>query len=124
VAQAADYPHGLYLRGELAYSDLLKVVAQKIGSRFRPTFTYSIFDIFDRGLQDGTANLGMELSTGADWFARAKADWTTPGDALTTDWRLGRKIDRHSALKLAYQTYQSAAFSFSQALGLEVELNI
>jgi hypothetical protein len=66
----------------------------------------------------------MELSVGTDWFARAKADWTTPGDTLTTDWRLGRKIDRHSALKLAYQTYQSAAFSFSQALGLEVELNI
>jgi hypothetical protein len=124
MAKTADYPHGLYLRGELAYADRLKIVAQKIGTQFRPTFSYSIFDVFDRGLADGATNLGVDLGAGADWFARVKGDWTTPGDALTTEWHLGRNLDEHYALRLVYQTYNSSTQSFCQALGLEANIKL
>lgn len=124
VGKTADYPHGLYLRGEIGYRGLLTLVAQKIGARYRENVSYDIFDVFDRALPDGATNFGLAMGFGAEWFARAQGDWTTPGDALTTAWRLGRNLDDHYALQLVYQTYNSTAVSFSQAVGLEANIKI
>jgi hypothetical protein len=124
LVNSVDYPHGLYLRGELNYRQSLRIVAQRIGARFRETFSYSLFDIFDRGLPDGATNLGVELGVGSDWFTRAKGDWTTPGNSLTTEWHLGKNLDSHYALQLVYQTYNSSTQQFCQALGLEANIKL
>lgn len=122
VAKMADYPHGLYLRGELSYGDLVRLVAQRLGSQYRETFSYSIFDVFDRNLSDGATSIGIIVSAGNDWFFRAKGDLTAPGDALTTEWRIGRKLTPQYSLQLSYQTYKSASVTLSQALGLEARI--
>lgn len=122
IAKTSDYPHGLYLRGELAWADQVKLLLQKIGGEYRETFSYSIFDLFDRALADGALNYGVELSLPADqpWIVSARTDYTDPGAVLTTEFSFGRRLDQASALLLVYQYYR--ANSEAQALGLQANL--
>jgi len=116
IAKTSNYPHGLYAKGEIGLGEDLKIYAQKVGSEYRQKFSYSIFDAFDRDLADGSTNYGLELKRDfeANWFARVKADYTNPGEVITTEFHLGR-----SFAELVYQTYGS-----SQALGMEANFKL
>ncbi len=124
LAKTSDYPHGLYARGELSFAHWLTILAQKIGSQYRETFSYNIFDLFDRDLPDGSTNLGLELSYpwSEDWIVKLKGDYRKPGEVVTTEWRLGRRVNSAAALELIYNTFQ--ADSFSQAIGLVAEVKL
>lgn len=124
LAKTSDHPHGLYARGELSVANWLKVLAQKIGSQYRETFSYGIFDLYDRDLPDGSTNLGLELSQplGGDWAIKFKGDYRQPGEVVTTEWHLGRRLNSASTLELIYHTFQ--ADGFSQALGLTAAITL
>jgi hypothetical protein len=115
LAKTIDYPHGLYVKGELWVNNELKIIAQKVGSQYREQYSYTIFDTFDRGLVDGTTNYGVEYKKDfyETWFGRVKGDYTNPGEILTTEFGLGKQINPDSTLELIYQTYQN-----TEAVGL------
>lgn len=118
IAKTTDYPHNLYLRGELALGDSLKLVAQKVGSQYRDKFAYNIFDLFDRDLADGLTSVGLELNGEYEgWSAKAKGDWTEPGGTLSTELHLGRSLNSATLVGITGQTYNA-----STALGLEAKL--
>lgn len=118
IAKSSEYPHGLYLRGEITIADWLKILAQKVGTQYREKFSYNLFDLFDRNVADGSSNYGLELAMDftRDWFARFKGDYTNPGEIVTTEIHLGRNVTATSDIELIYQTYR--AQDFSQVLGL------
>ncbi|HVN67940.1 MAG TPA: S-layer homology domain-containing protein [Candidatus Sulfotelmatobacter sp.] len=123
LAQNVDYPHGLYLRGEASWGDIFKLIAQRIGSRYRQQFTYSIFDIYDRNLADGTTNAGLEIKVplAEEWFGKLKGDYTDPGGVWTGELHLGKKVYGSTNLEAYYQVYRGAVQA--QALGLTASLD-
>lgn len=122
MAKGEGFPEGLYVRGDLAIGEGIKMVAQKIGTQYREKFSYGIFDLFDRNLPDGSSNIGLELNKklGKHWFAGVKGDFTSPGEIITSEYRLGYSFDVNSAIELVYQTYRAGALSDNLTLALKL----
>lgn len=119
IAKTADWPHGLYLRGDLDLGGGLRLLAQKIGSQFRQLVSYSITDLFDRALNDGSTNYGLELKRDlAGWSVKASGDYTDPGQVVTTELRVGHSLAAAADLELVYQAYDGTALGFSRSLGM------
>jgi len=123
LAKTTDYPHGLYLRGEVGWGETFKLIAQRLGSQYRQQFTYSIFDIYDRNLADGTTNIGLELSERLpeDWYGKIKGDHTDPGNVLTGEIHLGRKLFGATNVEAYYQVYRGQVQA--QAVGLTASVD-
>lgn len=111
LARSADWPHGLYVRGNISLTKALVLTVQRIGSQYRERFAYNIFDIFDRNIADGSTSAGWEFKQNitADWFVKAAGDYTEPLDITTTSWSLGRNLGASAAWELFYQTYDAAS---------------
>jgi S-layer homology domain len=121
LARDADWPHGLYIKGELSLADTLTLTVQRLGNQYRQRFNYNIFDIFDRNIVDGSASAGLEFkkNISADWYAKAAADQTTPLNITTTSWVLGRNLGASADWELIDQTYGG-----SYSLGLKADFRL
>jgi hypothetical protein len=118
AAKTTDLPHGLFAKGTLILSDNFRLVAQKVGSQYRQQFSYGIFDLFDRNLPDGSASLGGQFNadlTGG-FYGKMTGDYTLPGEVVTGEFRLGRRLSAAQTCELVYQGYRAA--TYSQALGI------
>ena len=122
AARSSDYPHGLFVKGELRAGDDLKLTAQKIGGQYRTNFNYGILDPFSRDLADGTTNLGVEfkLPLGRDLWLASRQSYTNPGPVNTAEWRRGLRLTEGSDINLVY--LGESAKGFSRVLGMEVNL--
>jgi hypothetical protein len=121
LAKSENWPHGLYLAGGLALADCLKLTVQRVGSQYRETYHYNIFDVFDRDLPDGSTNVGLELKKDltADLFAAAAYDYTGPAGTTIAGLTLGRKINESADWSLLYQ-----AGADSRSLGLKFDFRL
>lgn len=108
IAKTADFPHGLCAKGEISIGEDMKIIAQKIGSHYRPRFRFSIFDLFDRDLPDGSTNTGIELARnfGRSWRISLRGDHTTPGPVTTGEFKIGYNFNESASLSLIYQGYK------------------
>jgi hypothetical protein len=121
LAKNADWPHGLYIKGDLSLAEVLTLTVQRLGSQYRQRFNYNIFDIFDRNIADGSTSAGLKFKKdlAADWFVSAAADHTDPLNITTTSLSLGRNLGASAACELAYQTYDAA-----RSLGLKASIQL
>ena len=119
IADTSDLPHGLYVKGGIDLGRNLKLIWQKVGSQYRPKFSYSIFDLFDRNLPDGSTNAGIELNQalGKNWRVSIKGDHIVPGPVTTAELRIGYNFNNNAALNLIYQAYKKTDSAW--AAGLE-----
>jgi hypothetical protein len=113
VASASNYPHGLYLMGNLGIGDRLKIIAQRIGNAYRPQFNYGIYDLFDRSLSDGAASVGLEYLQPlfTSWFAKIKYDYTDPNAVQTADLSIAYNFIENGNIALNYQSYWNQSHS-------------
>jgi hypothetical protein len=118
IAKNTEFPHGGYVRGEIALADNFKLILQKTGSQYREQFSYGIYDIFDRDLPDGSASAGCELykAFNKNWSVKAIGEYTSPGPVSTLELRLGYNINPDCGFELMFQNYKAA--EISQILGI------
>lgn len=118
AARTTDLPHGLYAKGTLTLGDNFYLVAQKVGSRYRQQFSYNIFDLFDRSLADGGASVGGWFNVGlpSGFYGKLTGDYTLPGEVVTGEFRLGRKVSTAQTFEIIYLGYRTA--NYSQAFGV------
>lgn len=131
MAKTADFPRGLYVKGEAKLGNL-SITAQRIGSQFRETFSYSIFDLFDRPLPDGMADVALKFSQSlrGSLFLNIKTDLTLsgdykygesyPGTSLTTEIGFGCNATKNTSFQLIYVNYQVPSAKSSDALGIKI----
>jgi hypothetical protein len=121
LARTAAWPHGLYVRGDVALAETLTLTVQRLGSQYRERAGYNIFDIFDRNIADGSTSTGLTLRQplGLDWFVLAQGDYSTPLNLATTSFHLGRNFGAGAVGELIYQTYDTA-----RSLGLQASLQL
>jgi len=128
IAKSTDFPHALRLKGELNLAKEVKIVAQKIGSQYREVISYSLFDLFNRNLADGSTSLGvvLEKNWGDFWLVKVRGDYTNPGEVFTLETSGGLKLGESSAVELLYQAYRAETFSWAvgvrACLGLDNRL--
>jgi len=118
IAKGTNYPHGLYVMGNLEIGRNWRFLVQKIGSQYREQYSYGIYDLFNRNINDGSTSFGLQAyqPVNAPWYLAAKGDYTSPGPVTTLEMKLGYQLGKYNSLELVYQSYQ--ATTPSQAVGL------
>ncbi len=118
AAKTSNWPHGLFLRGELALGENILITAQRVGGEYREKYTYNILDIFNRNLADGSTSLGLELFEDFDrqWYAILRGDYTQPPEAVTGRFSLGKNVAEAASYEIVYEVYKTQ--EVAQSLGL------